>query len=153
MALYREYCYRIILGRKNEWLKVYDPARPIGNKEKDEYRNGNRNSTDDKNRKEENCNSNIQINKNQTLSPIKEELSTEQGRIIDENLDDPIAVYKDIDGNLHTFSAKCTHMGCTVTWNPLEKSFDCPCHGSRFYNNGKVINAPANNPLATKKLE
>ena len=54
MALYREYCYRIILGRKNEWLKVYDPARPIGNKEKDEYRNGNRNSTDNKNKKDEN---------------------------------------------------------------------------------------------------
>jgi glycine/D-amino acid oxidase-like deaminating enzyme/Rieske Fe-S protein len=143
----------LILGRKNEWSKVYDPARPMGNKEKNENRNGNRTSRDNKNKKDENSNSNIQINKNQTLSSIKEELSTEQGMIIDKNPDDPIAVYKDIDCNLHTFSAKCTHMGCTVTWNPLEKSFDCPCHGSRFYNNGKVINAPANNPLAPKKLE
>ena len=71
--------------------------------------------------------------------------------IIQENPDDLIAVYKDLDGNLHTFSAKCTHMGCTVLWNSLEKSFDCPGHGSRFYNNGKVINAPANNPLSAKK--
>ena len=70
--------------------------------------------------------------------------------IIQENPDDPIADYKDIDGNLHTFSAKGTHMGCTVTWNSLEKSFECPCHGSRFYFNGKFFNAPANNPLSKK---
>ncbi len=42
---------------------------------------------------------------------------------------------------------KCTHLGCTLTWNPLETSFDCPCHGLRFYNNGEVINGPANNEL------
>lgn len=42
-----------------------------------------------------------------------------------------IAVYKD-ENELHPYSAVCTHMRCTVTWNPMEKSFDCPCHGSRF---------------------
>lgn len=54
---------------------------------------------------------------------------------------------------IHTFSAKCTHLGCTVTWNPLEQSFDCPCHGSRFFNNGKVINGPANNELEKKQIK
>lgn len=124
-------------------------------KKKDE--DDSHNNKDDKNRKEENGNSSftttVQTNKTQTLSSIKEKISVEQGMIIQENPDDPIAVYKDIDGNLHTFSAKCTHMGCTVKWNSLEKSFDCPCHGSRFYYNGKVINAPANNSLSVKKLE
>jgi glycine/D-amino acid oxidase-like deaminating enzyme/nitrite reductase/ring-hydroxylating ferredoxin subunit len=146
----------LIMGRKNEWSKVYDPARTIENKEKKDEDDSHDNK-DDKNRKEENGNSSftttVQTNKTQTLSSIKDELSVEQGMIIQENPDDPIAVYKDIDGNLHTFSAKCTHMGCTVKWNSLEKSFDCPCHGSRFYYNGKVINAPANNSLSAKKLE
>ena len=143
----------LILGRKNEWSKVYDPARTIENKEKKDE-DDSHNNKDDKNRKEENSNSSpTQTNKTQTLSSIKDKLTVEQGMIIQENPDDPFAVYKDIDGNLHTFSAKCTHKGCTVTWNSLEKSFDCPCHGSRFYYNGKVINAPANNSLSAKKLE
>ena len=152
------------MGRKNEWSKVYDPARTIENKEKkdedDSHNNKddkNSNNKDDKNSKEENGNSSFttitKTNKTQTLSSIKDKLTVEQGVIIQENPDDPIAVYKDIDGNLHTFSAKCTHMGCTVTWNSLEKSFDCPCHGSRYYFNGKVINAPANNQLSGKKLD
>jgi len=144
----------LIMGRKNEWSKVYDPARTIENKEKKDE-DDSHNNKDDKNRKEENGNSSspVQTNKTPILSSIKDELSVEQGMIIQENPNDPIAVYKDINGNLHTFSAKCTHMGCTVKWNPLEKSFDCPCHGSRFYYNGKVINAPANNSLSAKKLE
>lgn len=53
------------------------------------------------------------------------------------------AAFKDAEGNLNVFSAVCTHMGCVVQWNPDEKSFDCPCHGSRFDTDGKVINGPA----------
>lgn len=60
---------------------------------------------------------------------------------------DPVAIYKDRNGIIHTFSAVCTHLGCSVTWNSLEKSFDCPCHDSRFSNSGKTINGPANNNL------
>lgn len=53
------------------------------------------------------------------------------------------AAYKDAEGNVQVFSAVCTHLGCVVHWNPDEKSFDCPCHGSRFDTDGKVINGPA----------
>jgi Rieske Fe-S protein len=48
------------------------------------------------------------------------------------NQGNPLAVYKDNKGNLHIYSALCTHMGCTLTWNQSELSFNCPCHGSRF---------------------
>jgi nitrite reductase/ring-hydroxylating ferredoxin subunit len=54
-----------------------------------------------------------------------------------------IAVYRDDDGALHERSAKCTHLGCVVRWNSAERSWDCPCHGSRFDAFGKVLNGPA----------
>ena len=59
-----------------------------------------------------------------------------------------IAAYRDEDGNLHQRSAVCTHLGCIVRFNSLEKSWDCPCHGSRFGVDGHVINTPAIEPLA-----
>ena len=48
------------------------------------------------------------------------------------NQGNPLAVYKDNKGNLHIYSALCTYIGCTLTWNQSELSFNCPCHGSRF---------------------
>lgn len=53
-------------------------------------------------------------------------------------------VHKSHDGHLYAVSARCTHLGCTVAWNNDEKTWDCPCHGSRFACDGKVINGPAN---------
>jgi Rieske Fe-S protein len=58
------------------------------------------------------------------------------------------AVYRDEDGGFHEVSAICTHLGCVVEWNGLEKSWDCPCHGSRFDIEGSVLNGPATRPLA-----
>ncbi|HEU5048225.1 MAG TPA: FAD-dependent oxidoreductase [Rickettsiales bacterium] len=60
-----------------------------------------------------------------------------------------IAVYKDENGQLHERSAVCPHLGCIVQWNPGEKSWDCPCHGSRFGINGEILNGPATKPLDT----
>lgn len=58
-----------------------------------------------------------------------------------------VAAYRDDNGTLHTCSARCTHLGCTVTWNGAEKTWDCPCHGSRFRFDGKVVDGPATSDL------
>jgi glycine/D-amino acid oxidase-like deaminating enzyme/nitrite reductase/ring-hydroxylating ferredoxin subunit len=55
-----------------------------------------------------------------------------------------VAVYRDATGAVHERSAICPHLGCIVAWNPAEKTWDCPCHGSRFDKFGDVINGPAN---------
>ncbi|MDT0676659.1 FAD-dependent oxidoreductase [Autumnicola musiva] len=62
-----------------------------------------------------------------------------------------LALYKENDGKLSILSALCTHMACEVHWNNVEKSWDCPCHGSRFDTSGEVIEGPAFNAL--KKIE
>ena len=59
-----------------------------------------------------------------------------------------MAVYRDSRGALHKCSAVCPHLGCIVDWNVTEKTWDCPCHGSRFDTHGKVLNGPANTDLA-----
>jgi Rieske Fe-S protein len=61
------------------------------------------------------------------------------------------AVYRDEKNVLHAYSAICPHLGCVVQWNGDEKSFDCPCHGSRFTCEGNVVNGPAVSDL--KKIE
>ena len=62
-----------------------------------------------------------------------------------------IAGYRDDDGRLHAVSAVCTHMGCLVGWNENDRSWDCPCHGSRFALDGEVIHGPAVLPLERKR--
>jgi glycine/D-amino acid oxidase-like deaminating enzyme/nitrite reductase/ring-hydroxylating ferredoxin subunit len=59
-----------------------------------------------------------------------------------------IAAYRDEKGKLFLRSAACTHLGCLVNWNSLERCWDCPCHGSHFAPDGTVLNAPAISPLA-----
>jgi glycine/D-amino acid oxidase-like deaminating enzyme/nitrite reductase/ring-hydroxylating ferredoxin subunit len=54
-----------------------------------------------------------------------------------------VAAHRDDGGRLYTVSPVCTHMGCQVTWNVAERSWDCPCHGSRFAPDGRVIQGPA----------
>jgi hypothetical protein len=59
-----------------------------------------------------------------------------------------VAAYRQDDGTVIERSAVCTHIGCLVHWNGLEKCWDCPCHGSQFKPDGSVINGPAVKPLA-----
>jgi len=63
-----------------------------------------------------------------------------------------IAVWKDHDGVPYAVSASCTHKGCIVTWNNAERTWDCPCHGSIFSTDGRVIHGPAVEPLPPRKL-
>ena len=53
-----------------------------------------------------------------------------------------VAVYRDLRGDLHFLSPRCTHLGCIVAWNDAEKTWDCPCHGGRFHPTGKVLYGP-----------
>jgi nitrite reductase/ring-hydroxylating ferredoxin subunit len=60
---------------------------------------------------------------------------------------DLVAAARDEDGTVHTLSTRCTHLGCRVAWNRAERSWDCPCHGSRFAADGTVLQGPAVQPL------
>lgn len=61
--------------------------------------------------------------------------------------------YRDQDGNIHLVDTTCTHLGCEVEWNHGERTWDCPCHGSRYSIDGEVLNGPAVKPLTKIDLE
>ena len=63
------------------------------------------------------------------------------------------AVYRDDEGTLHVLSARCTHLGCLVHFNDAERTWACPCHGSRFDVDGAVLQGPANRPLQPRSLD
>ena len=73
------------------------------------------------------------------LSPGEAGIVTLDGRTL--------GVYRDQNGHPHTVSARCTHLGCGLSWNGDEQSWDCPCHGSRFDVDGRVLDGPAQAPL------
>jgi len=63
-----------------------------------------------------------------------------------------LAVYRNANGELSALSPVCTHLGCLVHWNSTEKSWDCPCHGSRFDPHGRVLNGPAVTALEARPI-
>jgi glycine/D-amino acid oxidase-like deaminating enzyme/nitrite reductase/ring-hydroxylating ferredoxin subunit len=73
-----------------------------------------------------------------------------EGRVVGSRLGQR-AVYRDDEGELHELSARCTHLGCIVNWNTAERTWDCPCHGSRFAATGEVIEGPALRPLRSER--
>ena len=132
----------LILGRDNDWSSLFDPGRfkPL---------------TAAKDFVVEN----VDVAKHfvgDRLSVPDEESATDlaegEGRVV--KLDgEKVAVCKLEGGATHAVSATCTHMGCIVSWNSAEKSWDCPCHGSRFNYDGRVIQGPANEDLKRMSLE
>lgn len=80
-----------------------------------------------------------------------DELAAGSGAVFDAD-GDKVAVHRDDDGELHALSAACTHLGCIVAWNDAERSWDCPCHGSRFSTAGRVLQGPAVEPLEKREL-
>lgn len=76
-----------------------------------------------------------------------EELPVGHGGVV-ELEGEKLGVYRDGDGTLHAVSLKCPHLGCQLAWNPDEKSWDCPCHGSRFDIHGRLLDGPAQQNLS-----
>jgi glycine/D-amino acid oxidase-like deaminating enzyme/nitrite reductase/ring-hydroxylating ferredoxin subunit len=124
----------LILGRENSWEKLYDPGR-ITLKITGDYI-------------KEAASMVAQYGDYVAKGDVESagQLLAEEGGILSSGLK-KYAVYKDHGGVVHKFSAVCPHLGCILQWNPAEKSFDCPCHGSRFTCEGKVINGPAKTDL------
>lgn len=120
----------LILGRPNEWERLYDPSRK-SLKATGEY-----------------ARENLNVAKQYTDFVTPGEVGSEaeiqpgQGAILRRGLK-KLAVYRDERGSLYRASAVCPHLGCIVHWNSLEGSWDCPCHGSRFGTGGSVLNGPA----------
>jgi Rieske Fe-S protein len=81
-----------------------------------------------------------------------DEIRPGQGAVIRQGLT-KLAVSRDEHGALQARSAACTHLGCIVHWNSLEGTWDCPCHGSRFGTDGRVLNGPAVAGLESRDLE
>ncbi len=84
-------------------------------------------------------------------APSRTELAPDTAGIFVIN-GEKVAVHKDIDGLVHAVSAICTHQGCTVDWNGADRTWDCPCHGSRFQPDGQVRQGPAAKELPRREV-
>lgn len=125
----------LIFERRNPWTMLYDPSRMRVRAAAEFAR--------------ENSNVALQYADWLTGGDVEstDDIPRESGAILRHGLE-KVAAYRDAQGVLHEHSAVCTHLGCIVKWNGSEKSWDCPCHGSRYDPYGQVINGPANKPLA-----
>ena len=122
----------LMAGRENPWAKLYDPSRKtLKPRAVADY-------------VAENANVAAQFRDYITPGSAKsaDEIAPGQGAVLRHGLK-KIATYRDDNGDLHAFSAVCPHLGCVVRWDACEKTWDCPCHGSRFDATGCVVNGPA----------
>jgi Rieske Fe-S protein len=124
----------LIAGRENEWSMLYDPSRS-GLAAPMELVKENLNAV-----------SNYRDLLVRKDASGVDEIPPGSGAVLRRGLR-PVAVYRDESGEVHECSALCTHLECVVRWNPTEKSWDCPCHGSRFSPTGDVLTGPASLPL------
>ncbi len=93
-----------------------------------------------------------EIFKNATGDTVKPGSLKDDQAIVGSFGDDKAIVEK-VKGKVRSLSAVCTHQGCVVGFNSKEKTFDCPCHGSRFKMDGKVLRGPAVKPLGKYEVE
>jgi Rieske Fe-S protein len=121
----------LILERENPWAELYDPNR-INLKSLPQF-----------------AKQSAQVAKHFVGDRLTAADTVEpgEGKIVNTE-DGVVAVHMAEDGSLSALSPACTHMGCFVQWNSAEKSWDCPCHGSRFARDGTVIHGPALKNLA-----
>ena len=127
----------LIVRGEHPWAKVYDPARkPV------------QSLSAVKEFVKENVNVAAQYLDYVAPADVKSpaEIRPGEGAVLRRGAK-PVAVYKGADGTVVERSAVCPHLGCVVHWNGLEKSWDCPCHGSRFAPTGEVLTGPSRAPL------
>jgi glycine/D-amino acid oxidase-like deaminating enzyme/nitrite reductase/ring-hydroxylating ferredoxin subunit len=125
----------LIMGRANDWEKLYDPTRKtlkaIGDFASE--------------------NLNVAAQYTDLVTPgdvdSADDIKPGDGAIVRHGLK-KVATYRDDKGLVHEYSAVCPHLGCVVDWNSKEKTWDCPCHGSRYDAYGKVFQGPANTDLS-----
>jgi glycine/D-amino acid oxidase-like deaminating enzyme/nitrite reductase/ring-hydroxylating ferredoxin subunit len=120
----------LIQGRRNSWAELYDPTRKTVGAVPEFIKE----------------NVNVAAQYGDWVKPgnvaTSDDIRAGEGALIRSGAK-KIAVYRDPERGLHACSAVCTHLGCLVSWNSVEKSWDCPCHGSRFDPLGRVLNGPA----------
>ena len=130
----------LIRGRTNPWVDVFDPAR---------FREGPAPTARVREALRA-AGGTVEVD----LARFDREVATippGEGKVIGIN-GRKVAVFRDEHGTLHTLDATCMHMACTVAWNNAEKSWDCPCHGSRYDARGKVIESPTVRNLVAVKV-
>ena len=119
----------LITGRDNPWAALYDPARKPWRAPEEFVKE----------------NLNVAAQYTDLLTGRRGAFSGRRpprlGATVRRGLS-KVALYRDEAGALHERSAVCPHLGCVVAWNSFERTWDCPCHGSRFSALGRVINAP-----------
>jgi Rieske Fe-S protein len=125
-----------IQGRRNEWAALFSSTRvkPVAAARRFVTENGR---------------AGLRMVADRILAPGIRDIDTlasGEGGIVSSN-GEKVAGYRDRTGALRAVSARCTHLGCQVAWNPAEDTWDCPCHGSRFRPDGSVIEGPATRPL------
>lgn len=127
----------LILGNPNPWEALYSPSRI------------SLSATSVKDFVRENVDVAVQFTDYLRGGEVKsaEEIAPGTGAVLSRG-GKKIAAFRDDTGLLVERSAVCTHLGCVVHWNTGERSWDCPCHGSRFAPTGEVLNGPAVTPLA-----
>ncbi|WP_217915604.1 FAD-dependent oxidoreductase [Miltoncostaea marina] len=132
----------LVLGRDNAWAATFDstrlnPGASLPDLVKENLNVGKRLIGD-------RARTALRPRSPDTLAPGEGAVVTTGG--------EKVAAYRDQQGELHTVSPVCTHMGCEVTWNAAELTWDCPCHGSRFEYDGEVIDGPATRPLERREI-
>ncbi len=130
----------LIRGRINPWAEVFDPSRF---REQPEF-------PDRVRRKLQAAGGAIEVDTGRFEREIAA-IPPGEGKVVEFD-GQKVAIVRDEHGGVHTLDATCMHMGCTVAWNNAEKSWDCPCHGSRYDASGKVIGSPTVKDLRGKEV-
>ena len=132
----------LLLGRENPWASLFDPNRLTVRASTPRL-------------VKENLQAGLRFVGDRLTKPghrTADDLRPGEGDIVRLN-DERVAGYRDEDGALHAVSPTCTHLGCQVNFNAAERSWDCPCHGSRFAPDGSVLQGPAVHRLERKPVD